>query len=137
MPRGRKGKKRPADVNGKPGLERGRKRRVIASSLAFVLLSSQISFAASKDDIDRLATFLVMLGRAIACGLPKSIGTEVFTWFVKKFPPGSRDQKLYGQVFLEGITINTEMQAKGLSPDTCDAVAKFFAYEDVRQLLRD
>lgn len=109
--------------------------------LAVVLLIAPLeaSLGASARDIDRLTTFAVMLGRAIGCGLAESdsITLQVGTWVDKKFPPGSADQRAYYPIFLEGIRLNAEAQAKGRSPDNCNAVSRFFRSDEFKRAIRD
>ncbi|MEM4725217.1 MAG: hypothetical protein QXP01_09415 [Candidatus Hadarchaeum sp.] len=43
-----------------------------------------------------------------------------------KFPPGSRDQKTYLPIFMEGVRYHAQQQKEGKSPDSCAAVLRTF-----------
>lgn len=88
----------------------------------FILLSFPIAgFAATEEDIDKLTTYAVLLGRASACSI--DVGgpaKQVGAWLDRKFPPGSDDQQRYLPIFIAGMTHHAKQQKNGQSPDTCD-----------------
>lgn len=99
--------------------------------MLFIFVSTvffpSLTLAASKADIDRLTTYTVILGRAIACGVDTDDAMrKVGAWMDKKFPPGSSDQKIYLLIFMEGVKHHAEQQANGKSPDTCSQVRSTF-----------
>jgi len=86
------------------------------------------TLAISKADIDRLTTYAVIIGRAIACGVETDYAMRrVGSWLDDKFPPGSSDQKTYLPIFIEGVKFHAQQQANGNSPDTCSKVRSTFA----------
>ncbi len=91
------------------------------------LVSSHTVIAASSDDIDKLTTYAVILGRAVACGNDiEDPMRRVGRWMDGKFPPGSADQITYLPIFMEGVGYHAQMQKDGSSPDSCSAVQRSF-----------
>ena len=87
--------------------------------------SIQTASAASSADVDRMTTYAVIIGRAIACGAAddKSV-SQAGAWFDRTFPPGTADNRTYLPVFFAGIAHNAKMQAEGRSPDNCATVSR-------------
>jgi len=82
---------------------------------------------ASDSDIDRLTTYAVILGRAVACGAKIEEPMRlVGQWMDRIFPPGSRDQQIYLPIFTEGVVYHAQQQSEGKSPDSCSAVLNTF-----------
>lgn len=78
------------------------------------------SDAASDTDIDRMTSYAVILGRAAGCGINTEKESRlVGKWMDRVFPPGSKDQKIYLPVFIEGMAFHARQQAAGRSPDSC------------------
>lgn len=99
---------------------------IAASFLALIFASS--AQAASDQDIDKMTTYAVLLGRAIACGADTdSASAQIGEWMDKKFPPGSKDQQVYLPIFMEGVKMHMEQQQSGQSPDSCSEVKKQFS----------
>jgi hypothetical protein len=95
-------------------------------STVFVVCSSS-AMAASSADIDKLTTYAVILGRAVACGANvDDASRRVGQWMDRTFPPGSSDQKTYLPVFMEGMRYHAQQQKEGKSPDSCSAVLRSF-----------
>lgn len=93
-------------------------------SLTVVSASSN---AASDADIDKLTSYAVFIGRAIACGANTSYASgRVGAWMDKKFPPGSKDQQIYLPIFIAGVKYHAEQQKSGHSPDSCSTVLHQF-----------
>lgn len=81
------------------------------------------SIALANQNVDKMTTYSVLLGRAIGCGMDVEKQMErVGTWMDKVFPPGSSDQKALLPIFIQGIMDNSKAQADGKSPDTCSQV---------------
>ena len=80
-----------------------------------------------KNDIDKLTSYAVILGRACACGIDVgSASRKVGAWIDKKFPPGSSDQMFYLNLFMKGMEHHAKQQSVGNSPDTCSQVRSAF-----------
>ena len=76
--------------------------------------------AASDTDIDRMPSYAVIFGRAAGCGInTEKESRRAGEWMDRVFPPGSKDQKTYLPVFIEGMTFHARQQAAGKSPDSC------------------
>lgn len=104
---------------------------LIWTLLVFILGTSlfipKTGMAASEADIDRLTTYAVIIGRAIACGVDTNDAMRrVGAWMDRKFPPGSSDQKTYLPIFMNGVEYHAAQQANGKSPDTCAQVKSTF-----------
>ena len=103
------------------------------SVMGFVLLTTFLgsSNAASDADIDRLTTYAVLIGRAIACGEDTSYASKrVGAWMDEKFPPGSEDQQVYLPIFVAGVRYHAGQQRDGNSPDSCSTVSHQFGLID-------
>lgn len=91
------------------------------------LFASVRTMAASEANIDRLTTYAVIIGRAVACGVDTGDAMQrVGAWMDNKFPPGSSDQKTYLPIFMNGVMYHADQQANGKSPDTCSQVTNAF-----------
>ena len=94
---------------------------------AVSVISSHAVIAASSDDIDKLTTDAVILGRSVACENDiEDPMRRVGRWMDGKFPPGSTDQITYLPIFMEGVRYHAQMQKDGRSPDSCSAVQRSF-----------
>ncbi|WP_171694357.1 hypothetical protein [Methylomonas sp. ZR1] len=94
---------------------------------SILIIFSSGTLAASTADIDKLTTYSVILGRAVACGInTNDASSRVGYWMDRNFPPGSQDQITYLPIFMAGMQHNAEQQASGNSPDNCAAVARAF-----------
>lgn len=92
-----------------------------------VLASSTAALGASSQDIDRMTTYAVVLGRAVACGADiTDASRRVGRWMDVKFPPGSQDLKTYLPIFVNGVEYHAQQQKDGKSPDSCAAVLRNF-----------
>ena len=81
-----------------------------------ILTSSTVALGVSSQDIDRLTTFAVVLGRAVACGADiTGASRRVGRWMDVKFPPGSQDQKTYLPIFVNGVEYHAQQQKEGKS----------------------
>jgi hypothetical protein len=59
---------------------------------AALFAASPLAIAASQADIDKLTTYAVVLGRAVACGANlDDASRRVGRWMDRTFPPGSKD----------------------------------------------
>lgn len=84
--------------------------------------------SATPQDIDKLTTYAVILGRAIACGADVSSASgRVGRWMDRVFPPGSADQRTYLPIFMGGTRYHAEQQKLGKSPDSCSSVLRTFS----------
>jgi hypothetical protein len=84
--------------------------------------------SATAQDINKLTTYAVILGRAIACGADVgSASGKVGRWMDRVFPPGSADQKTYLPIFMGGTRYHAEQQKLGKSPDNCSSVLRTFS----------
>lgn len=98
----------------------------ILTIVGFLTLALPV-YAASEKDIDKMTTFAVILGLAIGCGIDTAQASKAAgSWFDRRFPPGSKDQKTYLPIFTEGIKMHAQNQASGRSPDTCADVSRQF-----------
>jgi len=92
-----------------------------------VLASSTPALGVSSQDVDRITTYAVILGRAVACGADISDASRrVGQWMDVKFPPGSQDQQAYLPIFVNGVGYHAQQQKEGKSPDSCAAVLRNF-----------
>lgn len=83
---------------------------------------------ATAQDINKLTTYAVILGRAISCGADVgSASQRVGRWMDRVFPPGSTDQKTYLPIFMEGTRYHAEQQKLGKGPDSCSSVLRTFS----------
>ncbi len=110
-----------------------------SSALIIAFLILQIStpaFSAREKDIDKLTTYSVVLGRAVACGpnADQSFRTrymdamrKVGGWMDRAFPPGSPERVTAWRLFTEGMEYHAEQQKSGRSPDSCSAVLRSFS----------
>jgi len=97
----------------------------IAGYLAMPVSSAE---AATDTDIDKLTTYTVIIGRAVACGVDiKPAMKDVGRWMDRRFPPGSLDQQTYLPIFSLGVQYHAKQQANGNSPDSCSSVRKKFS----------
>ena len=102
-------------------------RQWIILILAFFSTLSQV-FAATEEDVDKLTTYAVIVGRAIACGIDtENEMREIGAWMDKRFPPGSNDQSTYLIVFTHAVKLSAEMQRDGKSPDSCSKVRRLYS----------
>ena len=84
--------------------------------------------AATDQDINKLTTYAVMLGRAIGCGIDtENEATSIGEWMDERFPPGSNDQQIYLPILMDGVKMHMEQQQNGQSPDSCDTVRTSFS----------
>jgi hypothetical protein len=96
-------------------------------ALVFATLAPTTAHAASEADIDKLTTYAVILGRATACGInTQQAAAEVGKWIDKRFPPGTKDQRIYLPIFIEGWKYHADQQRAGRSPDNCSQVKQTF-----------
>jgi len=96
----------------------------IAGHLA--MLSPSVE-AATDVDIDKLTTYAVVIGRAMACGVDTEPAMkDVGKWMDRRFPPGSSDQQIYLPIFSQGVQYHAQQQADGKSPDSCSSVRRTF-----------
>lgn len=78
-----------------------------------------------SNDINKLTSYAVIIGRAIGCSINTDVAVnKVTSWLDKRFPPGSVDQKRYLPVFMGGIKYHVENQVNGNSPDNCSTVRR-------------
>lgn len=85
------------------------------------------AMAASEEDIDKMTTYAVILGRSIACGIDTDFAMRrVGAWVDRTFPLGSSDQKSYLPVFVIGLEYHAKQQSSGKSPDTCTQIKRTF-----------
>ncbi len=96
--------------------------------MLFTIITTPIlSSAASNSDINKMTTYSVILGRAIACGInTETEMRSVGKWMDRTFPPGSTDQKTYLPIFMEGMKYHAQQQSNGQSPDKCSEVKKTY-----------
>jgi hypothetical protein len=100
---------------------------IIGWFLSSVIVGPVMSHAATSADVDRLTTYAVILGRATGCGIDtERAAAQVGAWMDKRFPPGSKDQRIYLPIFVEGWKMHAERQRSGRSPDTCSQVQREF-----------
>lgn len=94
---------------------------MIQKAILFTALCfSSFSFAAQEEDIDKLTTYAVLLGRASACNIDVTgPAKQVGAWLDRTFPRGSEDQQIYLPIFMAGMTHHAKEQKNGKSPDTC------------------
>jgi hypothetical protein len=93
---------------------------------AFLLISQFITYAATDEDVDRLTTYAVVLGRAIACGVDvKDASSRVGSWMDRTF--SNKEKAMYLAIFAEGMKYHAEQQRAGRSPDSCTSVRNSFA----------
>lgn len=86
------------------------------------------SNAVTDTDIDKLTTYAVLIGRAIAYGTDTSYASSrAGAWMDKKFLPGSKDQQIYLPIFVAGVKHHAEQQKNGNSPDSCSTVSHQFS----------
>ncbi len=94
---------------------------------AVLFAVSPLAIAASQADIDKLTTYAVVLGRAVACGANvDDASRRVGRWMDRTFPPGFKDQQIYLPIFMEGMHYHAQQQKDGKSPDSCSAVLRSF-----------
>lgn len=77
--------------------------------------------SASSSDIDKLTSYAVIYGRAIACGI--SVQGDIAktgAWIDRTFL-GS-EKSTYLRIFMEGMEYHAQEQSAGRSPDSCSAV---------------
>jgi len=97
----------------------------------FVAMLIQSSNAATNADINKLTTYAVIIGRAVACGVDiKPAMKDVGRWMDRRFPPGSSDQQIYLPVFSQGVQYHAQRQTDGKSPDGCSSVRRTFNQMD-------
>lgn len=96
-------------------------------ALIFILITTP-AISASKQDIDKMTTYAVMLGRAAGCGFDTTYEfKQVGYWLDRTFPPKSKDQQIYLPIFLSGVEYHAQQQADGKSPDSCSSIKKSLA----------
>ena len=80
--------------------------------------------AYGAEDVDRLTSYAVMIGRAMGCGsTPTFEAGRVGGWIVRTF---QRDHQHFQQIFHAGIKHHAEWQIAGNSPDSCSTVKREF-----------
>lgn len=93
-----------------------------------LVANEAINSSATPQDIDKLTTYAVILGRAIGCGADvSSASRRVGLWMDKVFPPGSADQQTYLPIFIGGTRYHAEQQRLGKSPDSCSSTLQSFS----------
>lgn len=96
-------------------------------AIFLIITLNEAAIAASTTDIEKLTTYSVLLGRAIACGInTKDASSKVGYWIDKRFPPGSEDQITYLPIFMQGMQYHAQQQSLGKSPDDCSAVSRAY-----------
>jgi len=89
---------------------------------------STIASRTTRQDINKLTTYAVIIGRAIGCSVNTDAAVNrVTTWFDKKFPPGSPGQKKFLIIFMGGIEHHVKEQVRGNSPDNCQTVKREYS----------
>ena len=110
--------------------QRGRVYRWYAKALLALALAFSCAgpaHAASGDDIDKLSTYAVLLGRGIACGADgtEEASRKIGAWMDRRFT--KKEMATYIQVFAVGVEHNAKMQQAGKSPDSCSTVQRNFS----------
>ena len=83
--------------------------------------------APSGEDINRMTTYAVVIGRGIACGVSTSSATlRVSQWFDRVFTPGTSQHKTYMVIFAAGMEKHAQLQRSGKTPDSCKQVQAAF-----------
>ncbi|WP_027176851.1 hypothetical protein [Desulfovibrio aminophilus] len=81
--------------------------------------------APSPDDVDRLTSYAVILGRAGGCGRDTTREAErVGRWIERRFPEESR--AAYFAVVMTGMAREAEAQHRGERPDSCAEVLRVY-----------
>lgn len=94
-------------------------KKILAGATIWAICN--IAFA--NQNVDKMTTYSVLLGRAIGCGMDvEKQMVQVGSWMDKVFPPGSSDQKVLLPIFIKGIMDNSKAQANGNSPDSCSQI---------------
>lgn len=94
---------------------------------ATLLFASQVAIAVSSEDIDKLTTYAMVLGRSVACGNDiEEPMRRVGQWMDQVFPSGSPEQIAFLTIFMEGVRYHAEIQRDGRSPENCAAVQRSF-----------
>lgn len=97
--------------------------RYIIFTILTVFFCCSTSYAVSNENIDKLTTYAVIIGRATACGIDtKEFGDKVGKWFDKTFT--RKEQAIYIKVFEIGIYHSAQVQSDGQSPDSCYTIQK-------------
>lgn len=104
--------------------------RPLAKIIAMAFLMSLMpvnALAASDQDIDRLTSYAVLMGRGIACGAPNAEDAmgKIGAWMDRVF--SNNEKAIYISIFTEGVRYHAQMQKDGRSPDPCSAVLSQFA----------
>ena len=93
-----------------------------------LVVNEAVNSSVVPQDIDKLTTYSVILGRAIGCGADVGIASRrVGHWMDMVFPPGSVDQQTYLPIFMSGTRYHAEQQRLGKSPDSCTTVLRSFS----------
>ena len=80
-----------------------------------------------NNSIDKLTTYAVILGRATACDINADREfAKVGKWMDSVFPPGTKEQRIYLPIFLEGTKYHMQEQLAGNSPDNCSSIESTF-----------
>ena len=88
-------------------------------------MSSHNTNTTRKEDIDKLTSYAVILGRACGCGIDVSDASRrVSAWLDRTFPPDSPDRTFYMKLFISGMQYHAKQQSTGNSPDTCEQIKK-------------
>jgi hypothetical protein len=83
--------------------------------------------AATRDEIDAMTTYAVVIGRSIACGADSSNAMRrVGAWLDRTFTPGTKQHSTNVLIFVEGVKLHADLQRRGKSPDPCSAVLRTF-----------
>lgn len=100
----------------------------VVAWLGIFLSISCDAVAASASDIDKMTSYAVIIGRAAGCGVDTTEGMkQVGKWMDRVFPPGSRDQKTYLPVFMDGVRYHAQQQRDGKSPDSCSVTKSAYS----------
>ena len=77
------------------------------------------------DEIDRVSTYAVLIGRGAACGVDtRAAASRVGVWLDRVAPPGSEAQLTLLPMFMRQSHYHAQQQASGRSPDDCASVAR-------------
>jgi hypothetical protein len=88
---------------------------------------SEVQSSSTEQNIEKMTTYAVILGRAVGCGVDVSEESRmVGVWLDRVFPPGSKDQQIYLPIFASGMKHHAEQQSRGNSPDSCSSVRREF-----------
>lgn len=75
----------------------------------------------AQDDVDRISTYAVLLGRAVACGMNvDSPSRRVGAWIDRTWSGKEKSAML--MAFMAGMENAAKMQRDGRTPDSCSKV---------------